>query len=159
VINIFKKKGQNQYISWILIFGMVVGLSFLLYNWSIDQAKEQSEDLKSRTDPLICSQVGLNIIGSCQTFRSVELNVSNVNNYEIVGVLISTVGLYPEDDDYLDTKYVEYKIKPGKNEQLSILKKGTLSQIKVIPVALKGIKQIYCEDQSVTKGIGELKQC
>ncbi len=89
------KKGQSQYISWILIIAMIVGISFFLYNWSLDQARRTSEELTSQTDPLVCAEVGLSVDGICQSFRSLKINVTNVNTYEIEGFLLRTVGLYP----------------------------------------------------------------
>jgi hypothetical protein len=153
------KRGQNQYISWILIFGMVVALSFLLYNWSIQQAQDRTAEIEKRTDPLVCEQIGISIDGVCQDFRSIRLNISNTNNYEVVGFVMRSVGLYPEDDDYIQTKTHMESISPSHIEQFTVLKQGTLSQIKIIPLANKNNKNIYCEDQSIVKEQEDLKQC
>lgn len=153
------KKGQSQYLSWIIIIAMIVSISFFLYNWSLNQARRTSEELTAQTDPLICAEVGLSVDGICQSFRSLEINVTNVNTYEIEGFLLRTVGLYPEDDTYLDSEIVYVKISPSDTEKLIVLKKNTLSQVQIIPFALKNDKEIYCEDQSITKEKNELKQC
>lgn len=153
------KKAQNQYMSWILIFGMVVALSFILYNWSIDQAKERTKEIKSRADPIACQETGISIEGSCQTFRSLKLNISNVNSLKISGFIIRTVGLYPEDENYLNTQTIFYELIPGDTEKITVIKKNTLSQIEVIPIITKDKDNVYCEEQSITKEINQLKQC
>ncbi len=122
------KKGQSQYLSWIIIIAMIVSISFFLYNWSLDQARRTSEELTSQTDPLVCAEVGLSVDGICQSFRSLKINVTNVNTYEIEGFLFRTVGLYPEDDIYLDSEIVYAKISPSDTEKLIVLKKSTLNQ-------------------------------
>jgi len=153
------KKGVSEYISWILIFGMVVMLSFVLFNWSMSLAKQSSEDLQTRTDPLICSEIGISIEGICQSFKSIEMNISNINSYEITGFLIRTVGLYPDEENYLDSNTVMTQVEPGETEKISILKSGTLSQVQIIPMGVKNNKNIYCEEQSVKKEKKDLSQC
>jgi len=157
--NMMEKKGQNQYISWILILGMMVALSFFLYNWSLSQAERTAEELEARTDPLVCAELGVNVKGSCQEFNRLVLNVTNTNNLVINGFLIKTVGLYPEDDDYLIDDSLDYEIYPGETERVVILKRNTLNQVKIVPVTLKGKKKIYCEDKSVTLEQENLGQC
>lgn len=153
------KRAQSQYLSWIMILAMIVAISFLLYNWSLEQARKTGEDLEARTDPLVCSEIGLSVTGICQDFRSLEINVTNTDNLEIEGFLIRTMGLYPEDPDYLESVSIEKRVQPGVSEKIIVLKKGTLSQVTIIPYAKKKNKEIYCEDQAVTKEIEELKQC
>lgn len=154
-----KKRGQNQYISWILIFGMVIGLSFLLYNWTIQQTEQRAEEIEERTDPLACEQIGISVDGSCQDFKSVKLNITNTNNNEVQGFILRSVGLYPEDEDYIQTSTIFEKISPGYTEKITVLKQGTLSQITIIPIANKNNKNVYCEEQAVIKQQGDLKQC
>ena len=154
-----QKRAQNQYLSWILIFGMVVALSFLLYNWSIEQATERTEELETRTDPLVCSELGISIDGSCQDFKSIKLNITNSNNVEVIGFILRTVGLYPEDDDYLQSKVIYDKIKSDNTKKFTILKKGSVSQITVVPIAKRNKKNIYCEEKAVIKEEGDLQQC
>jgi len=67
--------------------------------------------------------------------------------------------ILPEDDTYLYSEIVYIKISPSDTEKLIVLKKNTLSQVQIIPFALKNNKEIYCEDQSITKEKNELKQC
>ena len=57
-------RAQSQYISWILIIAMIVAVSIFLYRWSIDQAQKSSEEIERRTDPVVCSDVGITIEGS-----------------------------------------------------------------------------------------------
>lgn len=154
-----KKRGQSQYISWILIFGMVIGLSFLLYNWTIEQTEIRTEEIQERTDPLACENIGISINGICQDFRSIKLNITNTNNNEVQGFILRNVGLYPEDDDYIQTSTVLEKISSGYTEKFTVLKQGTLSQVTIIPIARKNNKNVYCEELAVTKNQGDLGQC
>ena len=153
------KRGASQYISWILIFGLVVAISFVLYKWSIDLAQKTGEDLQTRTDPLVCGEVGMVIEGICQDYRSLQMNITNANNLQIDGFLIRTVGLYPEDDDYLDSLTVWQDLRPRDTQTIIALKRGTLSQVEIIPIAVKNKKNIYCESQSVKKEKRELLEC
>jgi len=145
------RKAQSQYISWVLILAMIMGISYLLYNWSINQAQKTSENLVSRTDPIICSEVGIFLNGICQSFSTLKLNVTNSKTLDIEGLQIRTIGLYSEDQDYLDTMNVEHKIITGDQENIEVIKTGTLSQVKIIPFVKKKNKNIYCEDKSIKK--------
>ena len=152
-----QKRAQNQYISWILIFSMVIGLSYVLYNWSIDQATQRVEEIEDRTDPIVCNEVGLSIDGVCQDFRSLKLNLTNSNNVEITGFVVRTVGLYSDEDNYLESNTITNNIKSGSSKKLTILTKGTVSQLTIVPIAKRNNKNIICEERSVAKN--DLKQC
>lgn len=151
------KRGQSQYISWILLFGMVVGISFVLYNWSIEQAQTRSDEIKSRTDPLVCSQVGISIDGYCQDSRKLMFNLTNTNNFDMTSFQLRTVGLYPDEEDYLYSSVIETTLGSGDTEKISILKKGTLSQFTIVPIVRRDGKDIFCEEQGISKE--EIKQC
>ncbi len=138
---------------------MVIALSFVLYNWSVQQAEQRTQEIEERADPLVCDQIGISVDSSCQDFKSVKLNISNTDNYEVAGIELRMLGLYPEDDDYLQTKRVVENIIPGHTEKFTILKQGTLSQVAVVPLAKRNNKLIYCEEQAVVREKGELKQC
>jgi len=153
------KKAASEYISWVIVLGMVIALSYLLYTWSIQQAQKTGEELEKRTDPLTCAEVGITVNGACQTFRTLELNITNTNNLEVKGFLLRTVGLYPEDFDYVDSETVYHEILPGDTEKISILNMATLSQIQLIPIVKKNNKEIQCEEQAVKKEKKDLKQC
>jgi hypothetical protein len=77
----------------------------------------------------------------------------------IEGFLIRTVGLYPDDVNYIETLVNFVEIGPGDYKQIETLKKRTLSQVKIIPFTKKNKKNIYCEDQSITKEQDNLMQC
>jgi hypothetical protein len=153
------KKAQSQYISWIIIFGMVVGLSFLLYNWTIERAKQAQENLEKTTDPLVCSAIGITIDSACQSFRTVELNITNVNEMQISGFLLRNVGLYPDEADYVYSKMVNAELDTGDSFTLSVLKKSTLSQVQIIPFVKKNSKNVYCEDKAIVKEQKDLIYC
>jgi hypothetical protein len=154
-----EKKGDSQYISWILIFGLVVLLSFLLYNWSIKQAQTASEQIEKSADPLACSEIGFSVEGACQTTRSLEMNLTNTNTVVIEGIQVKSVGLYPEETIYLDSKVKFLQIDPGETEKVSLLKKSTLSHAEIIPIVKKNKKYIYCSDKTVNIEQQALKQC
>jgi hypothetical protein len=138
---------------------MILVMSVFLYNWSLQQAKKTGEELEARTDPLVCSEIGISVEGICQDYNHLEINITNTNNLEISGFQLRTVGLYPEDEDYIYSDTLVYNIEPGETEKIIIIKKGTLSQAQIIPYATKNKKNIFCEDQSITKEKNELKQC
>jgi len=145
--------------SWILIFGMVVALSFLLYNWSIEQATSRTEELSKRTDPLTCQEIGISVDGACQTSTTIIMNISNVETYDVEGFIFRSIGIYPDLVDYLDSTIIYIELFPGETEHLILLKKGSLSQIELVPIVTKNNKNIYCEEQTVVKEVGELKIC
>ena len=151
------KRGQSQYISWILLFGMAVGISFVLYNWSIEQAQTRSDEIKSRTDPLVCFQVGISINGFCQDSRKLQFNLSNTNSFDVTSFQLRTVGLYADEEDYLYSSVIETRINSGDTEKIVMLKKGTLSQFTIIPIVKRDNKNIYCEEQGISKE--DIKQC
>ena len=154
-----KRKAQSQYLSWIIIIGMVITISFFLYNWSLQQARQTGESLEARTDPLVCSEIGISIDGICQDQKSIQMNITNTNNLEVSSILVRMTGLYPEDSDYLVSEVVPVNLLPGDSSHLVVLKKNTLSQVNIIPIAKKNRKDIHCEDKALTKEKSELKQC
>jgi hypothetical protein len=153
------KKSESQYISWILLLGMTIVISYFLYNWSIGQAQRTTETIEKTADPLVCAELGFSIEGICQDSRALLFNVTNTNNVEITGFLVKTTGLYPEDSNYLYSKKVEFKVSPGDTERVKMMKKMTLSQVEITPYATKNRKDIYCEEVSVIKEKRDLKQC
>ena len=144
-------KGQSQYISWILIVGLIVGISYFLYSWSIQQAEITSANIEASVDPLVCSGIGISVDGICQNYNSLEINVTNVNELTINGFIVRTIGLYPELDDYLDSNTILYQIEPQDTERLLILKSSTVSQVELVPFTAKNKKYIYCEEQAILK--------
>lgn len=153
------RKGQSEYISWILVLGLVVVLSFFLYNWSIQQAQKTSEELEKSTDPITCSDAGFTIESICQNYRTLNINISNTKSRELKGFLVKMVGLYPEDPDYLYSATHFVTIPAGDTERVNILKRGTLGQIELTPIVGKNKKDIYCEEQSVKKEKEDLIYC
>lgn len=145
--------------SWILIFGMVIAMSFLLYNWSIEQATARTDELSKRTDPLTCQEIGINVDSTCQTSTTIIMNISNVENHDVAGFIFRSVGIYPEFEGYLESEIVYGELFPGQTEKFILLKKGTLSQIELVPIVAKNNKFVYCEEQTVIKDVGELKIC
>ena len=144
-------KAQSQYISWILIVGLIVAISYFLYSWSIQQAEIASSNIESSADPLICSAIGISVDGICQNYNSLEINVTNVNELKLEGFIIHTIGLYPETDNYLDSDTVFYEIEPQDSERLLILKSGTIGQVELVPFTTKNKKYIYCDEQAIIK--------
>jgi hypothetical protein len=153
------KKSESQYISWILLLGMTIVLSYFLYNWSLKQAEQTTQQLEKTSDPLVCEELGFSLNGICQDSRVLKLNITNTNNIEITGFIIKATGLYPEDDNYLYSKTIRYKLSPGDSEIIKVMKKMTVSQIEITPYATKNKKDIYCEAQSVKKEKRDLIQC
>ncbi len=152
-------KAQQQYLSWIIILAVVVGISFFLYRWSISQAQQASEDIETQTDPVVCSEIGLSIKGVCQDFRAININITNINTLEVEGLQIRTIGLYPEEDNYLNTEVISTRLTPGDTANLQILKKTTISQIEIVPIAKRNEKNIYCDEQSIQIKKNTIKYC
>lgn len=155
----FVRKAQQQYLSWIIIVAIVVAISFALYRWSIEQARQAGEDIETQTDPIVCSEVGISVKDICQDFRSIRINLTNVNTLDIIGFQIRAVGLYPDEENYLDTRTILVSIIPDDTAKLTILKKTTASQIELIPIAKRNEKNIYCEEQSVLMRKDIIKYC
>lgn len=153
------KKSQSEYISWILILALIVAISYFLFNWSVERAQSTSEDLEGQSDEAVCNEIGISITGACQTYNALIINVTNVNNYLIEGIYIKTVGLYPEDDEYLGTEAIYLEIYPDESEQIESLKQSTFSQLELVPLSTKNKKYIYCEDKSIVLEKDNLKQC
>jgi len=153
------KKAQSEYLSWIMIFGLVMMLSYVLYNWSIEQAKLRSQEIEQRTDPLVCADVALSVKGSCQTYSVLYLNITNPGKLALEGLSFRFIGVHPDEETYLQSQVLFDQLTTGDTEKLKVLKHGTLSQITVIPIAKKKGKYIYCEEQAVVREVNELKQC
>jgi hypothetical protein len=152
------KRGDNQYISWILIFGVVVALSYVLFNWSVQQATDAKEQLEEQSDPIVCSETGISVSGSCQDEHSIKFNLTNTENKEVVGLLIRMVSLYPEEKQPEDMVLMR-SISAGFSERISILSGDTVQQIKVIPIVYRDERKITCEEKAVVREVSFLRQC
>ena len=152
------RKADNQYISWILIFGVAVALSYVLYSWSIQQATDTQEQLLEQSDPIVCAETGISVTGSCQDERSIRFNVTNSENKEITGLLVRMVSLYPEDRQPDDTM-ITGSIRSGFSEKLTILSADTAQQIKIIPIVDREGRRITCEEKAVIREMNNLRQC
>ncbi|MEM3374350.1 MAG: hypothetical protein QXE31_03960 [Candidatus Woesearchaeota archaeon] len=151
------KKAESQYISWILIFGMVIMISYFLFNWTMEQAKKTAEQIETTADPLICEDIGFSLNGICQKGNKLFFNVSNTNTMIIEGFVVKTEGLYPEDKNYLNSINVLKNVQPTYSEEFFVFKKGTLKSVELMPFAKKSNKYVYCEQKSVKKS--DIKQC
>lgn len=151
------QRGQSAYVSWVIVLGLAVVISFFLYSWSMEQARKSAESIELSSDPVICSEIGVKIDGICQSHRSLVFNATNTKNYEIAGFLLRNVGLYPEEPEYLSSKVVLIDIGTDRTERVEVLKQGTFSQAKIIPLAKKGRSYVHCESQAAVSE--EIKQC
>jgi hypothetical protein len=138
---------------------MTIAISYLLYNWSLQQARNVSQEIEKTADPMVCDELGFSVESICQNMKTLNFNVTNTNNMDITGFIIKSVGLYPEDNDYLSTSTVDFKVAPGDTERIKVLKKMTLSQVEITPFATRNGKEIYCETQSIKKEKKDLIQC
>ena len=50
-------------------------------------------------------------------------------------------------DINIEVKEKEFKLRPGKSEQLKLLKQGTLKRVEVIPVTFKEDFEIVCREK------------
>lgn len=152
-----KKKSESQYISWVLIFGLMIMLSYFLFNWTMEQAKKTSEQIESYADPLVCSEVGFSIEGMCQNSNKLIFNVSNNNLLEINGFIIKTIGLYPEDNNYLGKIEILKYLYPNDKEEINVLKNNLIKSAEIVAITKKGKKYVYCEEKFVN--VDNIKYC
>ncbi len=156
---IIHKKSESQYISWIILLGLTVLLSYFLYTWSLNQAQQVSQQIEKTADPMVCNELGFAVDGICQRPNMLLFNVTNTNNVEITGFIVSEVGLYPDEGNYLDSRVVRYSVSTGDTEKVKMLTKMTLNHVEITPFTTKNNKDIYCEGQSVKKDQNDLGQC
>ncbi|MEM2139320.1 MAG: hypothetical protein QXM96_04175, partial [Candidatus Woesearchaeota archaeon] len=152
-----KKKAESQYISWILIFGLVIMLSYFLFNWTIEQAKKTTEQIELISEPLICNEIGFSLEGVCQKGNRLYLNITNTNILKIEGFNLKLISLYPESKNYLQNYNILKIVEPEKSEKFFIMKKGTIRNMEIMPFVKKNNKYVYCLEKIIKKE--NIKSC
>ncbi|MBN1502984.1 hypothetical protein JW930_05560 [Candidatus Woesearchaeota archaeon] len=147
------KKAMSQYLSWILLILFAVGLSSFMLVWTRNYVKGQSDDLTSRADNAMCDDVSLNLDGYCQNSQTLNMNITNTNLLTIAYLRLRFIDLY----DNIADKKIEADISPGDTERITVLKQGTLRQVRVVPVMINDKKEIICNGKGVS--LEEIKQC
>jgi len=153
------KRAQSQYITWMIIISIVIGMSYIFYTWAVKQATTSGEAIEKQADPVVCGNVGITMAGMCQDSNELRMNISNTNNLMLTGINIKTLGLYPEDEAYTSTIFTSTNIKSGETDKIIILKQGTLNQIKITPVTYRNGKNIYCEEKTIMFEKEDLNHC
>ena len=142
------KKGVSMYVSWVIVVAMVVGLSFLMYDWTISQVKGSAGSLERTTDDTLCQSVSFSIDGICQNTQILYINMTNNNNIKIDTLQFRLIDLYGNSE----TKEEKISLYPGDREEgFSILKQGTLINIRIVPIITKDDKEIICQQSSIEK--------
>ena len=83
----------------------------------------------------------------CQSLVDTQIlyiNVTNTNNVVVNKIIFRFFDLH---DINIEVKEKEFKLRPGKSEQLKLLKQGTLKRVEVIPVTFKEDFEIVCREK------------
>ncbi|MBD3203261.1 hypothetical protein GF327_03135 [Candidatus Woesearchaeota archaeon] len=142
------KKGVSVYVSWIIVIAIVVSLSFIMYQWTLDRVKSKNQELNTRSDLALCEQVAVNIDGICQNPQILNINITNTKNIKIDRLVFRLVDIYGNSQN----REEEVNIYPGEKEiNSAVLKQGTLSSARIIPVIIQDQTYILCQSASIEK--------
>lgn len=141
-----KKKGVALWISWVLLMSFALLLSALMYNWIFGFTSDTTVELEKRAFKTQgCDQIALDITDVCQDTQTLYINVTNVKTLRVTKMLFRVYDLYDNPEMYTR----EIIVRPGRMEQLQLLKQGRTSRVEVVPVAVDGDIEVVCTSRVV----------
>lgn len=145
---IFKnKKAIAGWISWVLVIGMGVMLSILVYYWMVERTNASTEEMQTLVyDSSECSAVGINIDAVCQDTQALYMNLSNTDNLAVNALFFRMLTIFGD----VGNKEINITIKAGRTEMLTVIKDGTIKRLEVTPVTEAGQKRIVCSAQTIS---------
>jgi len=138
------KKGVHVWVSWILLIAFALLLSTMMYNWIYGFSEKSAKELETRTYRAEgCDDVAIVIESMCQNSQTLYMNITNNKNIIIKQVIIRLYDIY----DTPENKQINLTIRPGRAEEIEILKQGHLSRVELVPVSKKGSELLICNDR------------
>lgn len=131
------KKGQAEFIGWVLLIGFAVVLAAFVGNWIIQQARETAEGMVDMTTKdLRCADVSISISSVVCDEEGKILSVGLVNTGYFT---IQKVACY--EGKSLTTH--KFELKPGKTKPLSF------PCTSIVPIIEVDSKTIGCSEKQV----------
>jgi len=131
------KRGQAEFIGWVLLIGFAVVLAAFVGNWVIQQARETAEGMVDMTTKdLKCADVSISIsFVTCEEGKVLKIGMVNTGYFTIQKVACYT------GKSYTTHKFEDFK--PGKTKTLSY------PCASVVPIIEVDSKTIGCSEKQV----------
>ena len=130
------RKGQAQFIGWVLLIGFAVVIGAFVGNWMMQQARETTESMiEMTTKDIKCIDVNIDV-------SSVNCQGNNVISFDVVNTgyfTIKKLACY-KDGEYSTP---EFELKPGKTETL------IKSCDSIVPIIEVDSKFIGCSEKQI----------
>ncbi len=141
------KKAMAEWISWVLVIGLGVLLSIVVYYWMVERTNVSTEQMQTVVyDSSECSSVGINIDAVCQDTQVLYINLSNTDNLAVNALFFRMLTIFGD----VSSKEINVTIKSGRTEALAVIKEGTLKKLDVLPVTMAGQKRVVCSARAIS---------
>lgn len=137
------KKGIEIWISWILMIGLTVALSVVLYSWYISTTESAVKTMQYVYDRSECTNVAI-MIEACNESQHLNINITN-KLYTAVDEIIFRVHY---TDLSVSTQNISTSIKPGQKEDFRIPANKTVTEVEALPVISTADFRIICSSRS-----------
>lgn len=141
------KKALAGWISWVLVIGLGIMLSIMVYYWLVERTNASTEQMQTIVyDSSECSAVGVNIDAVCQDTQALYMNLSNTDNLAVNALFFRMLTIFGD----VSSKEINITIKAGRTETITVIKGGTIKRLEVTPVTESGQKRIVCSAQTIS---------
>ncbi len=147
------KKAQGEFVAYVLLIGMAVGLAVLVGRWSIGQSQSASESFVTQSEmEQTCSQITISGYVDCASGSSNKIKISNrgyltVNKLRIQGSECS--GASTEEDIDPENGLPAEGLKPGKTLDNSITVSDSCKYGLILPMIKIKDQDVGCIEKRI----------
>src|SRR3989338_4735412 len=115
------RKGQSEWLSWVLLFAFVVGLGIFIYFWMVSRTQASVNQMNTIVaDSADCDSVSIYVFSSCQDIQKISFNITNSNTLQIDALVFRTYDLSASPE--VQTRNIT--IRPGSTREVIAFKQG-----------------------------------
>jgi len=147
-----KKRAVSLWLSWVLLFAFVIGLSALSYRFIVPLVSDTTTDVKKvvfNTDE--CRQVGISIEEVCQDSTAQHLNMT-IRNRNYISVDKLRFQWFDTDNIPISSEEQDVTHAPNRNKIYSVDTGtgATIGAVQITPVIIKENLEIVCSEKEAS---------
>lgn len=143
------KKGDSQWLSWVLLTAFMVALGVMMQNFMTGFTEDTTQSIKERVyNSEECDSVAISIDSVCQNTQSLYINLTNRRDIAISKVMFRMYDIY-NGPTWLESN-VTIDLGIDDTQEVIALRQGDfkkVSRLEVVPVVFKDNFEIICEDR------------
>ena len=147
-----EKMAASLWLSWVLLFAFVIGISALSYRFIVPLVSDTTTDVKKvvfNTDE--CRQVGISIEEVCQDSTAQHLNMT-IRNRNYISVDKLRFQWFDTDNIPINSNAQNVTHAPNRNKIYSVSTGtgDTIGVVQVTPVIIKENLEIVCSEKEAS---------